>query len=428
MKVLVIGQGGREHALAWALSRSPSVERVYVAPGNGGTAGVAESVDIDIGNIGAIVRFARDQAIDLTVPGPEAVLAAGVVDAFLAEGLAIFGPTRAAAEIESSKAYAKDLMRRHGIPTAAYAVFDRLADAEAYIDRVEHKVVVKADGLAAGKGVTVCNTAEEAKAAARQCLAEGAFGDAGARVVIEERMEGEEVSVLALTDGKTIAPLASAQDHKAVRDNDEGPNTGGMGAYSPAPVLTDALADEVIDRILVPTVHALQREGRPYRGVLYAGLMITKSGPKVVEYNCRFGDPEIQPLLMRLASDPAAHFAAVAQGRLAGETLEWRPEPAVCVVMASGGYPGPYEKGVPIEGLDAAGALDGVEVFHAGTARRGRKIVTAGGRVLNVTALGADIPAAIERAYAAVERIRFEGAHWRTDIGQKAVRRLAADA
>jgi phosphoribosylamine--glycine ligase len=423
MNILVIGSGGREHALCWALSQSPRTGRVFCAPGNAGTAEVAENVDLDIANIPSLVRFAREQEVGLTIPGPEAVLAAGVVDAFLEAGLRIFGPTRAAAEIESSKSYAKGLMRRHGIPTAEYGVFDRLEEAQRYIHALERPVVVKADGLAAGKGVTVCDTAEEAVDAARECLEGGAFGRAGERVVIEERMEGEEVSVLALTDGHTIAPLPSAQDHKPAYDGDRGPNTGGMGACSPAPILTESLQERVIERILVPTVHALNREGRRYKGVLYAGLMITRGGPKVVEFNCRFGDPEIQPIALRMQTDLLDLMEAVVETRLGDVPISWHDDPAVCVVMASGGYPGPYQKGTPVEGLGDAAALEGVEVFHAGTALRGEKIVTAGGRVLGVAARGADLPQAVDRAYRGVDCIRFGGAHYRTDIGARSLAR-----
>ncbi|MFH0910551.1 MAG: phosphoribosylamine--glycine ligase [Planctomycetota bacterium] len=426
MRVLVIGSGGREHALAWALSRSPRVDKVFIAPGNAGTAEVGENVDLPIDNLGALVRFARDREIGLTVPGPEAVLAAGVVDAFLEAGLRVFGPTRAASMIEASKSFAKNLMRHHGIPTAEYAVFDRMEDALRYINGVEGPLVVKADGLAAGKGVTVCDTLEEARRAVRACMGEGAFGDAGARIVIEERLRGEEVSLLALTDGKTIAPLASAQDHKAVLDNDAGPNTGGMGAYSPAPALTDALLDEVIERILVPTVHAMNREGHRYKGVLYAGLMITKSGPKVVEFNCRFGDPEIQPILMRLDTDLPDLLEAVVDTKLRDAVLRWKDEAAVSVVLASGGYPGPYKKGFPVQGIEAAEAMEKVKIFHAGTVRKGSRVLTNGGRVLDVTALGADIPEAVARVYEAARRIHFEGMHLRTDIGRRALARLGA--
>ncbi|MHC4886545.1 MAG: phosphoribosylamine--glycine ligase [Planctomycetota bacterium] len=425
MNVFVIGSGGREDALCRALSQSPRVEKVYCAPGNGGTSRFAENVDVDVNNLGALVRFARDHDVAITVPGPEAVLVEGVVDAFLEAGLKIFGPTKAAAELEGSKAFAKNLMRKHGIPTAEFGVFDQLADALRYVEEMDCALVVKADGLAAGKGVIVCDTPEEAMAAVRTCMEDAAFGDAGARVVIEERLVGEEVSILALTDGKTIAPLSSAQDHKPAYDGDTGPNTGGMGAYSPAPVLTDAMMDDVIEKILVPTVHGMNREGRRYKGVLYAGLMITKTGVKVLEYNCRFGDPEIQPISMRLETDLLDLIEGVVNTKLCDVDIRWKDEAAVCVVMASGGYPGAYEKGKPITGLEAAEAMEGVQVFHAGTQAKGDGIVTSGGRVLNVTALGNDIPAAIEQAYRAVEAISFEGAEYRTDIGQKALKRLA---
>ncbi|MHC4871234.1 MAG: phosphoribosylamine--glycine ligase [Planctomycetota bacterium] len=425
MNVFVIGSGGREHAICWALAKSPKVNKVFVAPGNGGTAAVAENVDIDTGNIQALVRFARDNDIALTVPGPEAVLMDGVVDAFMEADLPIFGPTKLAAEIEGSKSFAKNLMRKHGIPTADYGVFDRLEDAVRYIEDMEDmQLVVKADGLAAGKGVIVCSTKEEAVAAVRLCMEDKSFGTAGNRVVIEERMFGEEVSILALTDGKTIAPLSSAQDHKPIFDNDKGPNTGGMGAYSPAPVLTDELLNEAIEKILVPTVHAMNREGRRYKGVLYAGLMITGSGPRVVEFNCRFGDPEIQPISMRLDTDIFDLLSSVVDTKLGEMDIKWKDDAAVSVVMASGGYPGDYEKGKVISGLDEAGKLDGVEVFHAGTSEKSGQILTAGGRVLNVTALGSDIPAAIKNAYKAVDLISFEGAQFRTDIGKKALVRL----
>ena len=425
MKVLVIGSGGREHALCRAIAASPKVDKVYVAPGNGGTSEYAENVDIDASQIDALVRFARQNDVELVVPGSENVLADGIVDAFLKTDIKIFGPTKAAAEIESSKAYAKELMRREGIPTADYVVFEQYEETMRYIDRQEGRpMVIKADGLCAGKGAVVCDTPEEAKAAVTMMMRDSAFGAAGHRVVIEEKLVGEEVSLLAITDGRTIAPLASAQDHKAIFDNDQGPNTGGMGAYSPAPVLTEKLLDEVIERILVPTIHALNRDGRRYKGVLYAGLMITKSGPKVIEYNCRFGDPEIQPISMRLETDIVDLLLGAVDNTLDQVDLRWKPEAAVSVVMASGGYPGNYEKGKEIKGLAAANALPGVHVFHAGTTQRNGKILTAGGRVLNVTALGKDIPTAIQNAYAAVKKVSFDGMQYRTDIGKKALKRL----
>lgn len=425
MKVFVVGSGGREHALCRAIAASPKVEKIFVAPGNGGTAEYAENVDIDPGNIEALVRFARANDIGLTVPGSETVLADGIVDAFLKAGLKIFGPTKAAAELESSKAFAKELMRREGIPTAEWAVFEQYDEAVRYVLRQEGRpLVVKANGLCAGKGAIVCSDEKEALAAVDLMMKQNAFGAAGQCIVIEEKMVGEEVSLLAITDGKTIAPLASAQDHKAIFDDDKGPNTGGMGAYSPAPVLTESLLDEVIERVLVPIIHALNREGHRYKGVLYAGLMITKSGPKVVEFNCRFGDPEIQPISMRLDSDIMDLMLSAVDNTLEDVDLRWKDEAAVSVVMASGGYPGSYERGKEITGLAAANAMPGVHVFHAGTIKRGEKILSAGGRVLNVTALGKTIPEAIENAYAAVKKIQFEGAQYRTDIGQKAIKRL----
>ncbi len=427
MKILVVGSGGREHALAWKLAQSPRVEAVFVAPGNPGCAEVATCVNLDPAHLPALVRWAREERIDLVVPGPEAVLCAGIVDACREAGIPAFGPSRAAAELERSKVFAKNLMRRHGIPTADYAVFEQSRAALRYLDTLEEgPLVVKADGLAAGKGVTVCETTDEAREAVRLAMEEEAFGEAGSRVVIEECLRGQEVSILALTDGKTIAPLASAQDHKPVFDNDLGPNTGGMGAVSPTPLMTPKLLDEVVSRILVPTVHAMGAERRRYRGVLYAGLMITSGGPRVLEFNVRFGDPETQPILMRLDSDLVDLLEGVATGTLAEADLRWREEAAVCVVMASGGYPGPYETGVPIEGLEAVRSREGVEVFHAGTSRRQGATLTAGGRVLGVTALGADVSAAREAAYDAVGGIRFEGAHYRTDIGAKVLARQSS--
>ncbi len=426
MNVFVIGSGGREHALCWALSKSPKVNKIFIAPGNAGTASIAENVDIDIGNIPALVRFVKNNDCVLTIPGSEAILMDGIVDAFLEEGLRIFGPTKKAAEIEGSKTFAKNLMRQHGIPTANYGVFDRVEDAEKYITDLEDiQLVIKADGLAAGKGVIVCSTQEEALEAVKRCMEKNEFGKAGERVIIEERMYGEEVSILALTDGKTIAPLSSAQDHKPIFDNDKGPNTGGMGAYSPAPVLTEKLLNETIEKILVPTVHAMNREGRRYKGILYAGLMITKAGPKVVEFNCRFGDPEIQPIAMRLETDIFDLMNSVIDTKLCDMEIKWKEEAAVSVVMASKGYPGTYEKGKVISGLDEASELEGVEIFHAGTDKSAGNIITNGGRVLNVTALGSDIPTAIKNAYHAVDCISFEGAQFRKDIGQKALTRLS---
>ncbi len=425
MNVLIVGSGGREHALAWKLSQSSRLDNLYVAPGNAGCASVAECVDLDTANLPNLVRWAREHHIGLVVPGPEAILVAGVVDAFQEAGIKAFGPTAAAAELEGSKIYAKNLMRRHGIPTAEYAIFEQFDKAKAYLDsREDGPIVVKADGLAAGKGAIVCENHEEAIAALTRCMVEEEFGEAGNRVVIEECLRGEELSVLALTDGKTIAPLASSQDHKAIFDGDAGPNTGGMGAYSPAPLMSDQLLDTAVEKVLVPTVHAMNQDGKRFRGVLYAGLMITGGGPKVLEFNVRFGDPETQPILARLDCDLLDLLEAVTDGRLDEQELRWKDEAAVCVVMASGGYPGAYDKGKEITGLDQADSRDGVVVFHAGTSLHRDKVVTSGGRVLGVTALGTDLPAAIDRAYAAVEGIAFDGAQFRKDIGQKGLARL----
>lgn len=422
MKALVIGQGGREHALVWKLAQSRDVTDVYCAPGNAGTALDGTNIDIDATDVERLVKFAQAERIDLTVVGPEAALVAGVTDAFLEAGLRIFGPTKQAAQLEGSKVFAKELMRRANVPTAEFKVFRSAEAAKTYIeDREERPLVVKADGLAAGKGVTVCTTKDEALAAVDQTMVQRAFGAAGDVIVIEECLVGQETSILALVDGKTIIPLETSQDHKRAYDGDQGPNTGGMGAYSPAPLVTAELMDRIIDKILVPTVHALNVEGRPFRGILYAGVMVTNQGPKVLEFNVRFGDPEAQPVLMRLKSDLAHVLLAAAEGKLSDlPSLQWDPRPAVCVVMASDGYPGEYPKGHPIRGLDEAAELADVKVFHAGTAKQGDRIVTNGGRVLGVTALGDSIPAAKLRAYQGVKRIRWDGAWCRKDISDKA--------
>lgn len=427
MNVLIVGNGGREHALAWKVKQSKRLNKLYIAPGNAGCKEVGECVDLDMNNIPAIVRWAKQNDIDLVIPGPEAVLVEGIVDAFHEAGIKAFGPTEAAAELEKSKVFAKDLMRHNGIPTADYAMFEQYEPAMDYLDSIEEDgpIVVKADGLAAGKGAIVCKNLEEAKDAIKRCMVDREFGEAGGRVVIEECLVGEELSVLALTDGKTIAPLASSQDHKPAYDGDTGPNTGGMGAYSPAPLMTEELLDKVIETILVPTVHAMNNCGKRFKGVLYAGLMITKGGPKVLEYNVRFGDPETQPIMMRLDTDILDLLEAVCDGKLKDMDIKWKDEAAVCVVMSSGGYPGKYEKGIEIKGLqNVSEAKDNAVVFHAGTRERTEKVVTDGGRVLGVTALGSDIPQAIENAYAAVKKIDFDGAHYRTDIGKKALSRL----
>ena len=422
MKVLVIGQGGREHALAWKLSQSPEVSQVYCAPGNAGTAIDATNVDINATDTDRLIRFATAERIGLTVVGPEAPLVAGLVDAFEKAGLRVFGPSKKGAELEGSKAFAKELMRHANVPTADYRIFKDLESALQYVgDRSEQPLVVKADGLAAGKGVAVCHTRAEATAAVREMMQQKAFGAAGERIVIEECLSGQEASILALVDGKSILPLEAAQDHKRAFDDDQGPNTGGMGAYSPTPVVSGETMDLVIDKILVPTVHQMRRAGRPFKGVLYAGVMLTNQGPRVLEFNVRMGDPEAQPILMRLKSDLAKVLVAAADGKLDEiPPLEWDPRPAVCVVMASEGYPGPYERGRVIRGLAEADALPDVKVFHAGTAKHGEQIVTDGGRVLGVTALGENIAQAKLRAYQAVKLIRWEGAWCRKDISDKA--------
>jgi len=423
MKILVVGGGGREHALVWKIAQSPLVERVYCAPGNAGIARQAECVPIGAEDISALRRFALEKGIDLTVVGPEAPLCSGIADHFRARGLKVFGPSAKAARIEGSKVFAKTLMERHSIPTASFRTFDSADRAQAYVDMVGAPVVVKADGLAGGKAVIVCRTVEEAHEAVKRVMIEGEFGDAGKQVVVEECLVGEEASVLALTDGRAIAVVPSCQDHKAVYDGDRGPNTGGMGAYSPAPVITPEL-QRVIERdVIVQAVHALNREGRPYRGVLYAGLMISDEGPKVLEFNCRWGDPEMQPLALRLKSDIVPLLLATVEGRLEEAEVEWDDGAALCVVMASGGYPGKYEKGKPISGLDEVEGMEDVVVFHSGTRQEDGQIFTDGGRVLGVTARGATIAQAQQRAYEAVERIRFDGAHYRTDIGWRAVGR-----
>jgi phosphoribosylamine--glycine ligase len=426
LRVLLVGGGGREHALAWKLVRSPRLGALYAAPGNPGIAQVAECVPVRADDVAAIAALADRERIDLTVVGPEVPLSLGLVDALEARGRRAFGPTRAAAALESSKAFAKDLFARHGIPTARFGTFEAPGPARAFVRELGGRAVVKTDGLAAGKGAIVCRETAEAERAIHDMLERRIFGDAGARVVVEEFLEGEEVSVFALTDGQTVCPLASAQDHKAIFDEDQGPNTGGMGAYSPAPVLASALAEEVLRTVLEPTVRAMAAEGRPYRGVLYGGLMLTAVGPRVLEYNVRFGDPECQVLMPRLADDLLPLCEAVAAGRGLPPSVSWRPESAVCVVIASGGYPGEYRTGLPIEGIERAEAHPGVTVFHAGTARRDGRLTTAGGRVLGVTALGADIHAAVAAAYVGAGEIRFDGLHYRRDIAHRALRRLDA--
>jgi phosphoribosylamine--glycine ligase len=424
MKVLVVGSGGREHALAWKIAQSPLVDRLFCAPGNAGIGQVAECINIEATDVLKLRRFARDNAMDLTVVGPEAPLTKGIVDAFKSADLRVFGPSQQAARLEGSKVFAKQLMQRHDIPTADFRVFNGVDRAKAYLDMVGAPIVVKADGLAAGKAAIVCQTLEEAKDAVDRIMIRREFGDAGDQIVIESMLEGEEASMIAFTDGRTIAVLPSSQDHKAIYDGDKGPNTGGMGAYSPAPVITDDVAAHIEREVLVQTVHAMNREDKPFHGVLYAGIMVTNEGPQVLEFNCRMGDPETQPLMMRLKSDLVPILLATIDGTLEEMEPEWDERPTVCVVMASGGYPGRYEKGYPIRGLEEAARMKDVVVFHAGTRLLDGEVVTAGGRVLGVTAIGDTIREAKDRAYAAVAKIHYQDAYYRTDIAQKAIDRL----
>jgi len=428
MHILVVGSGGREHALAWKVAQSSRCSRVFVAPGNAGTAiekGKIENVPIKEHNVPVLVQFAKENNVGLTVVGPEVPLCAGIVDAFQAESLRIFGPNKAAARLEGSKIFCKEIVRKGNVPTASYYTFTRGNDAIDFLngDR-DMPMVVKADGLAAGKGVFVCDDRSEAIEAIQRITKNREFGSAGDRIILEERLHGQEASVLAITDGKTIVTLQPAQDHKAAFDGDTGPNTGGMGAYSPAPVVDDKSLHWVEEHILVPTVHALKTSGTSFKGILYAGLMMTKQGPKVLEYNVRFGDPECQPLLMRLKTDLVDIFEATIDGTLDQiDSLDWDDRPAVCVVMASKGYPGEYEKGFAIQGLDKAAAVANTKVFHAGTAfNESGAIVNNGGRVLGITGLGDTVSEAKSAAYSAVKCICWEGAWFRTDIADKAMR------
>ncbi len=425
-KILVVGSGGREHALCWKFSQSPKIDKVYCAPGNAGIARHATCVDIRATDLDGLLEFAKANQVDLTIVGPEAPLAEGIVDLFEEQGLLCFGPDKKAAQIEASKVFTKDLLSKYKIPTGKYKVFTDADSAKEFVRKETGiPVVIKADGLAAGKGVILCFSLEEAYEAIDQVLVKKAFGEAGNRLIVEEFLEGEEASFMAITDGKNVLPLATSQDHKAVFDGDKGPNTGGMGAYSPAPVVNDKLFKDIMKDIMVPTVEAMASEGRPYRGVLYGGLIIKDNRPKVLEFNCRFGDPEAQPILMRLKTDLLDVIEAAVEGRLKDLELQWDKRAAVCVVLASEGYPGKYEKGKVINGLEDVEKMADVMVFHAGTTldEQGR-FVTAGGRVLGVTALGATIKEAIERAYEAVGKISWEGMHYRKDIGQKALRHL----
>jgi phosphoribosylamine--glycine ligase len=422
MRILVVGGGGREHALCWKIKQSPLCERLFAAPGNAGTAQVAENRPIAVDDHAAIEKFCRAEKIDLVVVGPEDPLVAGLADVLRGAGIRVFGPGKDGAQIEGSKTFAKSLMRRNAVPTASWRPFDSFEQAAEYLESVVNfPVVIKADGLAAGKGVVLPQNLDEAMSAARAMLDEGKFGDAGRKVVVEEFMRGEELSTLVLTDCRTLVVLESAQDFKRIFDGDKGPNTGGMGAYSPVPIATEQLVSTVTRDILVRMIHAFTRDRIEYRGVLYAGLMATRGGPKVVEFNCRFGDPETQVVLARMKSDLVPLLVATADGKLSDVTaLEWDPRAAVCVVMASRGYPQSSSKGDAITGLDAAGAMPDVVVFHAGTAQVGDTVVTAGGRVLGVTALGDTVAAAREKAYAAVAKISFPGMQFRTDIAPPA--------
>jgi len=425
LKILIVGSGGREHALAWKLGQSPVVKKVLVAPGNGGTAteAGAENVAVKDSDVPGIVDLAREQKVDLVVPGPELPLVLGLADALAAEGIPCFGPNSFGAQLEGSKAFAKAVMRESGVPTAAFKVFDDLGEARAHVQKRSLPMVVKADGLAAGKGVIVARTREEALAAVDLCMAAKAFGPAGERVLVEDALTGEEASFLAFSDGENVVVMPSSQDHKPVGEGDTGPNTGGMGAYSPAPVLPEKKYDALADLCIRPVIERLAGLNSPFVGVLYAGLMFTTDGPMVLEYNVRFGDPECQPLLSRLDSDLAEIMLACVEGRLQGDAARWSADTAVCVVMAAKGYPGAYPKGMAIGGIEEAEKLGRVKVFHAGTRVEGGKVVTSGGRVLGVTALGPDLAAAQRLAYQAVDKVRFENSYVRRDIGNKGIGR-----
>ena len=425
MKILLVGGGGREHAMAWKLAQSKHCTRLLAAPGNPGIARVAECVPIAADNVAGLVKFATKEKVELVVVGPEKPLIDGLADRMRKAGIATFGPSQAAAQVEGSKAWSKSVMTQFAVPTAEYRTFQRMAEALHYVDNHEEPLVVKASGIAAGKGVFVCRSQDEARHAIEVIMKDKAFGQAGETVLVEERLTGEEASILALIDENSIYMLESSQDHKAVFDDDKGPNTGGMGAYSPAPVVTDRILGQIEREVLVPMVHGMKTEEAQYQGLLYAGIMVTAGGPKVLEFNARFGDPEAQPLLVRLRSDFVEVLQATIESRLAEITLDWDPRPAVCVVMASGGYPDAYEKGKEITGIDEAELVPDVTVFHAGTRAEDGKLYTDGGRVLGVTALGQDITQARDRAYEAIRHIHFHRAHYRTDIAAKAIRRLA---
>lgn len=421
MRVMVVGSGAREHALIWKISRNSSISKIYAAPGNAGACAAAECVDVDVNDNAALVRFAEDNHIDLTVVGPEAPLTAGIADVFNARGLRVFGPTKDAARMEGSKKFAKEIMRAAGVVAAASETFTDYDQALSYLEEVGAPVVIKADGLAAGKGVTVCQDLETARTAIKECLVDKRFGAAGQVCMVEEFLAGPELTVMAFTDGHTVLPMLPAQDHKPVWDGDKGPNTGGMGAYSPVPKVGAETYDWIVEKVLKPTVAELTRQGINYRGVLYAGMILTDAGPVVLEFNCRFGDPEAQVILPLLESDITEIMMATAEGNLKNYKLNWSDKMCVAVVMASGGYPGDYSSGAEITGLDNLGDIPGLILFHAGTKEAGGKIVTAGGRVLNVVGLGRDVHEARDRAYAGAARIHFDGAHYRKDIALKAI-------
>ena len=427
MRILVIGSGGREHALCWKIAQSPKCEKLYCAPGSDGSSDVAEPVDIGAEDIDKLLNFAKEKAIDLTVVGPEASLVKGIVDRFQQEGLKIFGPSKELAALEGSKVFSKELMKRLGVPTADFKVFDKYQDAVAYVESKGAPIVIKADGLCAGKGVFVCKSVDEAKAALKAMMVERIFGTAADRVIVEDCLIGEEASIIVISDGKTVVPLASSQDHKRIFNGDKGPNTGGMGAYSPAPVITGELLDRIMNIVIKPVIKGLAKEGAPYKGALYAGIMVIDNTPYVLEFNTRFGDPETQAMLPRLKSDLVEVMMRAVDGKLEDHTMEWDPRPCVCVVVASGGYPGIYAHGLEIKGLDEAKKISDVIVFHAGT-KRGRRgsngqnlFITNGGRVLNVTALGNDMAGAIDTCYEAVRKISFDKMYYRIDIAFKAL-------
>ncbi len=423
MKVLIVGGGGREHALAWKAAQSPQVTKVFCAPGNAGIAADAECVPIKADDIDGLKEFAQKNAIDLTIVGPELPLTLGITDVFEDAGLKVFGPSKEAAQLEGSKIFAKNIMQEAGIPTAAFKAFTNAGEAKAYIQSLGKPVVVKADGLAAGKGVFPCRTVDDALDAVERIMVKNEFGEAGSSIVVEDFLEGEEASFICFTDGTTVVPLPSSQDHKPIFDDDKGPNTGGMGAYSPAPVITPELHDTVMKTVMQPLIDTLARKNIKYKGIVYAGLMIKDGVPNILEFNVRFGDPETQPILYRLQSDMIELIAAAVDERLSDSTVSCDPQPTVCVVMAAGGYPGSYEKGLEISGLEDANTVPDAFVFHAGTANDNGKIVTSGGRVLGVTARGATIAQAIDNSYKAVSKINWPGAQFRKDIGKKALNR-----